>query len=194
MEETARPPGAGKSSIDLVDLELLFGMMGLKDSTVFLDLGCGRGNYLFAAAERIGPSGRLYGVDIWADAVAAVREKARDRGYSNVQGILADVTRSVPLPDRSVDICLMATVLHDFKRRATAGGAEEALKEAERLLKPGGILVVIEFKKIEGPPGPPAAIRLAPAEVEMMGRASGFVLLGLSDLGPFIYVIVLVKR
>jgi len=193
MEETARPPGAGKSSIDLVDLELLFGMMGLKGSTVFLDLGCGRGDYLFAAAERIGPSGYLYGVDAWEEAVVAVREKARNRGYSNVQAILADVTSGVPLPSQSVDICLMGTVLHDFNRRITTGGGEEALKETERILKPGGILAVVEFKKIEGPPGPPVAIRLAPADVEAMGRAFGFIRQGLSDLGLYTYVVIFVK-
>jgi ubiquinone/menaquinone biosynthesis C-methylase UbiE len=52
----------------------------------------------------------------------------------------------------------MATVLHDFEEMDKAGAV---LKQIKTILKPGGCLAVIEFKKIDGPPGPPIKIRLS---------------------------------
>ncbi len=134
-----KPPGAGKSSFDLIDHSALFREIELTKTTVFLDLGCGIGDYVIAAAEIIGPEGEIYGIDAWEEAVSELREKVIVRGLKNVKALLADVTEHIPLPDHSADVCLMAAVLHDFKRE---GGAEGVLREAARVLRPGGLLAV----------------------------------------------------
>ncbi len=79
----------------------------------------------------------------------------------------------------------MATVLHDFKE---AGQADIVLKEIKPLIKPGGCLAVIEFKKIEGPPGPPVHIRLSEDEVEKMVTRHGFVKKETIDIGRYNYL------
>jgi ubiquinone/menaquinone biosynthesis C-methylase UbiE len=185
-----KPPGAGKSSFDLVDPEVVFQALGFSRSTIFLDLGCGPGDYLLAAAELIGPKGKLYGVDAWEEGVHRLRNKILGKGFNNVQVLLSDVTKSVPLPDNSVDICLMGIVLHDFARD---GGEQGALRETTRVLKPGGIFGIVEFKKIDGPPGPPIHIRLSPEEVESMIKPFGFTPTRNVDTGPFTYMIVASK-
>jgi ubiquinone/menaquinone biosynthesis C-methylase UbiE len=185
-----KPPGAGKSSFDLVNPEAVFQALGFSRSTIFLDLGCGPGDYLLAAAELIGPKGKLYGVDAWEEGVHRLRRKILEKGFNNVQVLLSDVTKSVPLPDSSVDICLMGTVLHDFARD---GGEQSALRETARALKPGGIFGIVEFKKIDGPPGPPIHIRLSPEEVESMIKPFGFMPIRSVDTGPFTYMIVVSK-
>ena len=185
-----KPPGAGKSSFDLVDPQAVFQALGLTRSTIFLDLGCGPGDYLLAAAELIVPKGKLYGVDAWEEGIHRLRGKILGRGLNNVEVLLSDVTKNVPLPDSSVDICLMGTVLHDFARD---GGEQGALRETARMLKPGGILGIVEFKKIEGPPGPPIHIRLSPEEVESMIKPFGFTPTRSVDTGPFTYMIVASK-
>jgi ubiquinone/menaquinone biosynthesis C-methylase UbiE len=181
-----KPPGAGKSSFDLVDPEAVFQALELTGSTVFLDLGCGPGDYLLAAADRIGSKGKLYGVDAWEEGVDRLRKKILRNGFNNVEVLLSDVTKSVPLKDSSVDICLMGTVLHDFARD---GGEQGALRETVRVLKPGGIFGIVEFKKIDGPPGPPIHIRLSQEEVESMIKPFGFTLTRSVDTGPFTYMI-----
>jgi ubiquinone/menaquinone biosynthesis C-methylase UbiE len=185
-----KPPGAGKSSFDLVDPQAVFHALGLTGSTVFLDLGCGPGDYLLAAANRIGPEGKLYGVDAWEEGVHRLRKKILGKGFNNIQVLLSDVTKSVPLPDSSVDICLMGTVLHDFARD---GGEQGALRETARMLKVGGIFGIVEFKKIDGPPGPPIHIRLSREEVESLIKPFGFTPTGIVDTGPFTYMIVASK-
>jgi ubiquinone/menaquinone biosynthesis C-methylase UbiE len=185
-----KPPGAGKSSFDLVDPQAVFQTLGLTSSTVFLDLGCGPGDYLLAADELIGPKGKLYGVDAWEEGVDRLRKKILRKDFNNVEVFLSDVTKSVPLPDSSVDICLMGTVLHDFARD---GGEQGALRETARMLKVGGIFGIVEFKKIEGPPGPPIHIRLSQEEVESMIKPFGFSPTRSVDTGPFTYMIVASK-
>jgi len=81
----------------------------------------------------------------------------------------------------------MGTVLHDFARD---GGEQGALRETARVLKPGGIFGIVEFKKIDGPPGPPIHIRLAPEEVESMIKSFGFTPTRSVDTGPYTYMIV----
>ena len=183
-------PGAGKSSFDLVDHELVFQELQVTNGKIFLDLGCGSGDYVIAAAEIINPDGIVYGIDGWSDGIETLKQRALDKGLTNITALIADITSHVPLQDNSVDICLMATVLHDFARD---GGEKQALREIARVLKHNGILGIVEFKKIDGPPGPPMHIRLSPEEVTDMMGPFGFQQIKNLDVGPFTYVILASK-
>lgn len=183
--------GAGKSSFDLVDYELVFHELGLVPGKTFLDLGCGRGDYSMVAGEKIGPTGLVYGIDGWREGIDMLTQKAINTGFTNIKAIVADVTSHIPLSDSSVDISLMATVLHDFARD---GGEKQALRETARVMKLGGILGIVEFKKIEGPPGPPIHIRLASDEVENVIRPFGFRTTKTLNVGPYTYLLVATKE
>lgn len=184
-------PGAGKSSFDLVDHKIVFRELGLTRAKAFLDLGCGDGNYAIAAAEIVGPKGIVYAIDGWSEGIDKVTHRALDKGITNVTALAANITSQVPLVDNSVDICLMATVLHDFARD---GGEKQALRETARVMHQNGILGIVEFKKIEGPPGPPKQIRLSPEEVSDMITPFGFQRVKTLDVGPFNYLVIASKQ
>jgi ubiquinone/menaquinone biosynthesis C-methylase UbiE len=185
-----KPPGAGRSSFDQIDQSIVFPALRLTGSTVFVDLGCGKGDYVMAVADQIGAGGKIYGIDAWQPAIDELRQSVEDVGLTNVNPLLADVTDKVPLPDHVADVCLMAHVLHDFKRE---GGAQGALREAARILKPTAILAIIEPKKVEAPYGPPLHVRLAPEEVEELIRPFRFVKDSLLDVAAFEYMIIASK-
>ena len=184
-----KPPGAGKSSYDLIDPATLWAELNLTPGITFLDLGCGQGNYSLAAATAIGPAGVVYAVDLWEEGIASLQERAAREGRSNLEALVAGAGQ-VPLESRSVDVGFMATVLHDLVEAGTAAGA---LAEVARVLKPGGLLAIVEFDKIDGPPGPPRHIRLDPQEVEALVAPYGFARQRTVKLGPYNYLITLVK-
>ena len=125
-----------------------------------------------------------------AEGIERLRERAAAEGLSNVRAMVADASKSLPLDAASVDTCLLATVLHDLKRE---GAAEGTLSEITRVLKPGGRLVVVEFEKVDGPPGPPKAIRLATEETAAMVEPHGLSAGGTVDIGHYAYLIVFRK-
>jgi len=182
----AKPPGAGKSSFDLIEPARLLEQLPLQQGITFLDLGCGAGNYTLAVAEAIGKHGVVVALDLWPPGIEGLQERAAAAGRRNIRALLADISKLIPLGDHSVDVCLMATVLHDL---AEFGMAEGALGEARRVLKPGGALAVVEFDKVEGPPGPPLRIRLAPEEVENLAAPYGFKKSRLARIGPYNYLL-----
>ncbi|MFZ5449487.1 MAG: class I SAM-dependent methyltransferase [Thermodesulfobacteriota bacterium] len=185
-----KPPGAGKSSFDLINPEALWSELNLPSETTFLDLGCGAGNYALAAAEIIGPTGVIYAVDLWEEGIAALKERAAKAGRTNIKAMVSSAGK-VPLTDHSVDVAFMATVLHDL---VEAGTDAVALNELARVLKPGGCLAIVEFDKIDGPPGPPRHIRLDPEEVENLVSPYGFKRQKAAKLGPYNYLIIFIRK
>ena len=177
--------GAGRSSFALVDKDKVFGELQLEGGISFLDLGCGRGEYALIASEIVGNEGVVYGIDLWEEGINFLQEEASARGSKNIKAMVADAGKKIPLEDTSIDVCFMATVFHDL---VLANTAEGALKEVFRVLKEGGVLAILEFKKIDGPPGPPLSSRLAPEEVEERVIPYGFEIVGLKEMGPYNYL------
>ena len=186
MSTGQKPDGAGRSAFELVDLNPVLQALSLTPSTVFLDLGCGRGNYAIAVAESMGPRGKVYAVDAWQEGLEDLEEQAAARGLKNITTIHANLNEHIPLEDGTVDVVFMATVLHDLLRE---GSGEVAMDEIRRVLRPGGTLCIIEFKKVEDGPGPPLNVRLSPEETEKIITPFGFVKGRVTDVGPFHYLL-----
>jgi len=185
-----KPLGAGGSSFELIDRAALFDELRLKKGDTFLDLACGKGLYTLAAAEFVGESGRLFALDLWEEGIASLILEAARRGIANLSAVVADVRCPLPMESGAVDVCLMATVLHDF---IELGVDSAALAETARVLKPGGLLAVVEFKKMDGPPGPPASVRLVPEQVEQTVLPFGFTGKSFRDLGVHHYLMTFLR-
>lgn len=175
------PTGAGKSSFDLIDRQCFWDAFSLKPGMTVVDLACGAGRYTTAMAGKMGPEGLIIAVDLWEEGIARIKE-AVESSELRIETHVADVGTSVPISDRSVDLCLMATVLHDL---VGDGLAQGALREVTRILKAGGILSIVEFKKQDGPPGPPRSVRLGLEDVARLLMPFGLIRFSaVVDLGP----------
>jgi ubiquinone/menaquinone biosynthesis C-methylase UbiE len=155
-----KPVAAGKSSFDLVDREAAF-------------------------AERIGARGTVYAVDLWEEGIAALDREIRHQGIENIKTLVANISDTLPLAGESFDACLIATVLHDLSKN----DQHAALREVARLLRPGGHLNIIEFKKIDKGPGPPVAKKMDEEEVEALATEYGFAKVAGCDVGEFTYLL-----
>jgi ubiquinone/menaquinone biosynthesis C-methylase UbiE len=158
----------------------------LQRGSTFVDLACGPGDYTVAGAGIVGDEGLVYAVDIWEEAIAGLFELVKSQGIKNVRAVVANVGYRLPIESRSVDVCLIATVLHDLVQEQVD---QKALEEAARILKSMGTLAVVEFKKEESPIGPPISIRLSPEEVESLVLPHGFSKQAFKELGPHHYLV-----
>ncbi|WP_300459490.1 class I SAM-dependent methyltransferase [Desulfobacula sp.] len=192
MNDTHKhPKGAGKSSFELINTKTLADILPVKPGFVVLDLACGRGLYSMFLSGIIGDQGLVYAVDFWQEGIGLLDQEIEARDITNIKTLLLDGTQEMDIDDDSVDVCLMATVLHDFEE---INKADAVLKQIHRILKPGGCLAVVEFKKIEGPPGPPMKIRLSEGEVEKMVTGHGFEREKTADMGQYNYLVTFRSR
>jgi len=176
------PKGAGKSSFELIDSDILADALPVKPASVVLDLACGMGAYSLFLSEMVGENGRVYAVDLWKEGLLVLEDRIDAKSIKNIMPLLADATKDIEIDEYSVDLCLIATVLHDFEE---AGQAVAVLKQVKTLLKPNGRLAVIEFKKIDDPPGPPKFLRLSEDDVETLVSRYGFKKVKTADLGDY---------
>jgi SAM-dependent methyltransferase len=118
----------------------------LRGDETLLDLGCGRGAVLLAAAKRL-PRGRAIGLDLWrADQTensqqATLSNAALESVAERVQVHTADMT-ALPLDDQSVDVIVSSLAIHNIPTHA---GRRKALAEAVRVLRPGGRLAIADL-------------------------------------------------
>lgn len=179
------PVGAGNSSFDLIDVGKFLELLNVQRGMSILDLACGLGHYSFELSKHVGEEGVVYAIDLWAEAAKFIEKKISEHSIGNITPMRADVSKHIPLEDQSIDLCLMATVLHDLLRDNSQEGT---LKEVQRVIRKDGALAVIEFKVIDGPPGPPKKIRVDPKRVEDILRPFGFSLESTNELGPYTYL------
>lgn len=123
----------------------------LKEGMAIADFGCGAGYFTILLAERVGSSGKIYALDVQEYALDNVRAKAKINGLSNIETIRAnlEVLGSSGLPNESQDLVLLANILFQSSKKT------EIIREAKRVLKTGGRLIVIDWEKGNGKFGPP---------------------------------------
>jgi SAM-dependent methyltransferase len=121
------------------DCRTLLEQLDLEPGQTVCDMGCGNGFYTLELAERVGPRGKVYAVDIQPQMLDLLQERARKAGLENiipVHGTVADPR----LPEGELDLVLMVDVYHEFSH------PEEMLQAIRRSLKPTGRIALAEFR------------------------------------------------
>lgn len=171
QSEGSPKKGYGPTSFWIQSPEAVFDHLPIHEGMTFLDAGCGAGEYSLHAARLLGDQGHVIALDSVRLSVETLANYPREKGMANITGHTCDITKSLPLDAQSVDLILLSTVLHI---KAVRDNAQNMFNEFRKVLRPDGMLAVLECKKEEANFGPPLHSRLSADDVEALAAPCGF--------------------
>jgi len=149
---------------------------------VFVDVGCGDGFFSLLTAKVVGKQGIIYAVDSDPQAIERLKAKADKQQLKNIKVKAAPAEETV-FCTGCADVVFFSMVLHDFK------DAVQVLQNAKKMLRPMGLLVDLDWKKIQMPFGPPFKIRFSEQYAAGLLKMTGFKVNKIEDVGSYHYVV-----
>ena len=157
--------------------DLLLRALHIRPGATVADIGSGTGYFTWRLAQQVGPTGKVYAVDVQQSMLDLTRKRVEEHKLTNVEYVLA-TDKSPRLPERSVDLVFIAYAYHEF------GDPEAIMAGIRRALKPGGRVVILEYAK-ESNIAPAAPLhRMSFEEIRREIEPLGFVVDQLLDFLP----------
>lgn len=153
------------------------------------DFGSGSGDFVLIVSKIIGSEGQVNAIDVQESSLSSVRSRARIEGLLNIVPIRAnlEVPRASTLADNSQDVVLLTNILFQNQKK------NEIIQEAHRTLKPGGMVVFIDWQK-EAILGPTRNYRLDKKEVISLFTSEGFIISKEIEAGAYHFGIIFSKQ
>ena len=169
--------------------EKIVGEFGIKEGMSIADFGSGAGYFTIILGRMVGEDGKVYALDIQETSLDNVRVKARAVDLKNIETIRTnlEVVGSSGLPDNSQDIVLLANILFQSDKKA------EIIREANRVLKNGGRLVLIDWKFGTGGFGPPDELRTDDIAMRSLVTGESLIFDRAIDAGQFHFGMIFIK-
>ena len=155
----------------------------LKEGEVIADIGAGSGYFTFRLAHHVGDTGRVYAVDVSPDMIVHLNRRIRDLRATNVVTILSAPDDPL-LMDASIDRFFICDTWHHI------GNHPHYLALMKKMLKPGGQVVMIDFRKAQTPVGPPLEMRIERDDLVKEMEKNGFRLEAEHTFLPYQYFLV----
>lgn len=155
------------------------------------DFGCGAGYFSLPLAKLAGETGKIYAIDVLPSAIEIVASKAESEGLINIKTIRAnlEIPQGSTIEEKSVDAVLLANILYQSQT-----GKMEILKEAQRILKDAGKMVVIGWIPGKTQMGPAENLRISSEMVRKDAVSLGFKLNKIFDIDPYHYCLIFNKH
>lgn len=157
--------------------------LDLKPGETLADIGAGSGYFSFRLARKVGDTGRVYAVDINSDMILFMNRTIRDKKIKNVTTILSAPDDPL-LADASINRFFICNTWHHVQNRP------RYMALMKKMLKPGGQVIILDYKKKQLPVGPPPEMKRAKKEVIAEMETGGFKLAKDHDFLPYQYFLV----
>lgn len=159
-----------KSASGFMDPQKIVNSLGIDRDQVVADFGAGAGYFAVPLAKLVLPKGKVYAIDILPGALEVLEKKAGVENVTNIEFVRADLERdhSTDISDSSVDLALVVNTLFQMSNKANL------FREAKRILKANGKLVVIDWAPGNITVGPADAERVSPDQVRVAALINGF--------------------
>lgn len=179
----------GKSEL-LDATKILQEILGVSAGQVVADLGGGGGMFALESARLVGEQGQVYVVDIIKNILADIESKARMSGLHNIKTIWSnlEIVGAAKIKDAVADYALLVNVLFQSKKH------REILNEAYRLLKSGGLLLVIDWRDTKPGFTPPSELQVDPNAVINHAQQLGYNLVQDFSAGNYHFGLIFVKQ
>lgn len=175
----------------IIDAAKVISQTNLGYGNIAADLGTGReARFALAAAKIVGQEGKVYAVDIVKSLLPSIEHKAQMYGLNNLETVWSDLEiygAAKAIPNASVDVAFLATVLFQSKNHLAM------LREAVRVIKPGGVLAVVEWKDTATPFGPSLEQRVDPKEIKALAQELSLELVEEIEAGKYHYALIFKK-
>ena len=168
----------------------VFEKVGLAEGMNVGDLGCGNlGYFSVPAAKIVGKKGTVYAVDILKSVLQSVEHIAKQEGLANLKVVWSnlEVVGATKVPAESLDLTMLINILFQ------STDDPKVFLESYRLTKPGGKLVVIDWKMISTPFGPELATRIKKEDAIKFAQNAGFKLVEEFEAGPYHFGLIFSK-
>jgi len=168
----------------------VFEKVGLEQGMNVGDLGCGNlGYFTLISARKVGKKGIVYAVDILKTALQSVENRIRQEGLENIRTIWSnlEIYGATKIQEATLDVAFMHNVLFHAKE------GDSMLKEASRMLKSGGKLMIIDWLRISSPFGPPVEDRPLPQTVKNLASGIGLRQIDEFSAGPYHFGLIFIK-
>lgn len=176
----------------MLDPQLLLTKAGVHEGGVVADLGCGgAGHFVFPASTIVGSKGKVFAVDIMEGVLKKIAARAREENRINMHTVWSDlevVGAAKDIADRSLDVALLINTLFQSKNKK-----EAMMREAVRMVKRDGAVLVVEWKMTDAPFGPSRDLRVPEEFVRSTAHALSLQEVEAFDAGPYHYGILFKK-
>ncbi|MCD6270609.1 class I SAM-dependent methyltransferase [bacterium] len=171
---------------EFVNPKEILSQLRLEEDMVAADFGCGSGSWVIPLAEML-KKGKIFAVDVQKEPLSALEGKAKLARILNIEIIIADVEEKIPeIEDSSCNLVLLTNLLFQIKNK------EAVFKQANRVLKKGGAVLVVEW--LPNSSFGPKDSRISPDEIKDIAGKAGFSFEKEVKSGDYHYALVFRKK
>ncbi|MEI7891160.1 MAG: class I SAM-dependent methyltransferase [bacterium] len=173
-----------------LDPAAIIAQLDIAEGSVAIDFGCGPGYFSIPFAKAVGKDGIVWSLDILPQALETVAGKAKNSGIANIttKRVNFEKEKGTKLEDACADWVILKDVLFQNKDKAAV------IKEAYRVLKNGGKVILVEWNMKNLTVGPEKELRISQSELEKMFANQGFIAQKDIVAGDFHYAFVASKN